>query len=38
MAAFSGRREDGDELLGFCFSAPYSHVEVMREETSPSLI
>lgn len=27
MAAFSGHREDGDELLGFRFSVPYSHVE-----------
>lgn len=26
MAAFSGHREDGDELLGLCFSVPYSHV------------
>lgn len=27
MAAFSGHREDGDELLGCCFSVAYSHVE-----------
>lgn len=27
MAAFSRHREDGDELLGCCFSVAYSHVE-----------
>lgn len=27
MAAFSGHREDGDELLGCCFSVAYSHVK-----------
>lgn len=27
MVAFSGHREDGDELLGCCFSVPYIHVE-----------
>lgn len=40
MAAFSGHREDGDELSGFRFSVAYSHVEKRwwekrREDESP---